>query len=314
MRATLITELGRPPSLGEAPDPVGDDVIEVVATPLNPIDVAVWSGGFYGGHPELPYVPGCEAVGRERESGKLVWTFGGGLGTARDGTLATLARSGTYVVEVPEGADPAVAASLGIAGLAGWLPVAWRAPVRAGETVLVLGATGTAGLVAVQGARALGAGRIVAAGRSAAGLERAAELGADTTVRIEEGVDLVAAFREACGGDGPNLVIDPLWSEPAAAAVEAAAPGARIVNLGQSAGPTASLTSAAVRGKMLDLLGLSIFSVPAEVMATQYRELVQLAITGTVVVEVERVPLDEIGSAWERQASGSPGRKLVIVP
>ena len=109
-------------------------------------------------------------------------------------------------------------------------------------------------------------------------------------------------------------MIDPLWSEPAAAAVEAAAPGARIVNLGQSAGPTASLTSAAVRGKMLDLLGLSIFSVPAEVMATQYRELVQLAITGTVVVEVERVPLDEIGSAWERQASGSPGRKLVIVP
>ena len=312
MRATLITELGRPPSLGEAPEPVGDDVIEVVAASLNPLDIAVGNGRFYGGHPELPYVPGCEAVGRERRSGRLVWTFGGGLGTARNGTLAALAQPGAHVVEVPEGADPAVAAALGIAGLAGWLPVAWRAPVRAGETVLVLGATGTAGLVAVQGAKALGAGRIVAAGRSAAGLERAAELGADATVRIEEGVDLAGAFREACGGEGPNLVIDPLWSEPGTAAVEAAAPGARIVQLGQSAGPTASLTSAAVRGKMLDLLGFTVFLVATDVLAAQYRAVVELAVRGQVLVEVERVPLEEIGSAWEQQAAG-PDRKLVIV-
>jgi NADPH2:quinone reductase len=106
-----------------------------------------------------------------------------------------------HAIDVPEGADPAVAAGLGIAGLAGWLPLAWRAPLRGGEDVLVLGATGSVGIVAVQAARLLGATRVVAAGRSAEGLERAASLGADATVRLDETDDLVAAFKDAFGVD-----------------------------------------------------------------------------------------------------------------
>ncbi len=112
---------------------------------------------------------------------------------------------------------------LGIAGLAGWLPVAYRAPVEEGDAVLVLGATGTVGVVALQGARLLGAARVMAAGRRPEGLERARRLGADATVSLEE-EDLVAAFREAFGGDGPSYVIDPLWGEPAVAAATAALP------------------------------------------------------------------------------------------
>jgi NADPH:quinone reductase len=292
--------------------PTGD-VIEVAAAPLNPIDIAIGSGRYYGGHPPLPYVPGCEAVGRERGSGGLVWTFGGGLGTTRNGTIAELAEAGAHRIEVPSGADPVLAAALGIAGLAGWLAVAWRAPVHPGETVLVLGATGTVGLVAVQGARALGAGRIVAAGRDPDGLERAARLGADATVRIEDGVELAAAFRDACGGDGPMLVVDPLWGEPAAAAVEAAAPHARIVNLGQSADATAPLTSAALRGKMLTVLGHTNFAVPAEVLATEYPRLVQLAIEGAISIDVEPVALDDIEAAWQRQADGTGGKLVVVL-
>lgn len=311
MRAAQIVELGRPPSPGEASEPAAEAVLEVLAAPLNPIDVAVGNGRFYGGHPPLPYVPGCECVGRL--SGELVWTQGGGMGVSRNGAMAERAEPGNLIVPLPDGADPVVAAALGIAGLAGWLPLAWRAPVRVGETVLVLGATGTAGHVAVQAAKLLGAGRVVAAGRNPAGLERALESGADAAVALEANGDLVRTLRDACGGSGPDLVVDPLWGEPAAAALEAAAPGARIVHLGQAAGATATITSAAVRGKQLELLGHSNFAVPPDVLAGQFRRLVGHAISGEISVEVERVPLDEVADAWVRQAAGA-GRKLVLVP
>jgi NADPH:quinone reductase-like Zn-dependent oxidoreductase len=218
-----------------------------------------------------------------------------------------------FAIDVPDGADPAVAAGLGIAGLAGWLPLAWRAPLERGENVLVLGATGSVGLVAVQTAKLLGAARIVAAGRSASGLERALECGADAAVRLDEEDDLVAAFKDAFGGDGPSYVFDPLWGAPAAAAAQAAVPWARIVNLGQSAGATSELASAAVRFKSLSILGHTNFAVPIDELADHYRRLVGHTLAGDIRFDVERVPLDEVADAWRRQADG-PGAKLVVAP
>jgi NADPH:quinone reductase len=290
----LVTELGRPPEVGEAPEPAGES-IEVLAAPLSPLDRAVALGRFYGGHPALPYIPGCECVGRE-PGGRVVWTFGGGLGLARNGAMAERAVPGAFVVEVPDGADPALAAALGIAGLAGWLPVAWRAPVREGDRVLVLGATGTVGQVAVQAAKLLGAAHIVAAGRDPKGLERALALGADEAVRLD------GDFGE------PTYVVDPLCGEPLERAVAAAAPGARIVQLGQSAAPAATLPSAAVRGKQLELYGFSDFGVPADVLAEHYRRLVGHAVAGEIRLDVERIGLDELGTAWDRRG------KVVVCP
>ena len=314
MRAGVVSELGRPPEPGEVGEPEGGDIVEILAVPLNPIDVAVGAGRFYGGHPPLPYVPGCEGVGR-LESGELVWVHGGGMGVTRDGAMSErFAAPEGSTIPVPEGADPAVAGALGIAGVAGWLPVAWRAPVREGETVLVLGATGTVGLVALQGAKLLGAGRVVAAGRSDEGLERARRLGADEVVKLDGDAEALAErFAEACGGDGPSYVLDPLWGEPVVAAAKSAAKGARIVSLGQSAGPTAPLVSADVRGKALEILGYSNFLVPHDVLEREYRRLVEHAIRGDVQVDVERVPLDEVGDAWRRQADGTAQRKLVVM-
>ena len=267
----------------------------MLAAALNPIDRAVAAGQFYGGHPPLPFVPGCECVGREA-GGRIVWTFGGGLGLARNGAMAERAEPGSVVAEVPDGVDPALAAALGIAGLAGWMPVAWRAPVRAGDRVLVLGGTGTAGQVAIQAAKLLGAAHVVAGGRAPARLERALELGAD------EAVELDGDFGE------PTYVFDPLCGEPLERAVAAAAPGARIVQLGQSAGPAATLPSAAIRSKQLELYGYSNFAVPADVLSEHYRRLVGHALVGEIHVDVERVGLDQIGEAW-----GRPG-KLVVCP
>jgi NADPH2:quinone reductase len=312
VRAALIRELGALPEVGEVAEPTGD-AIEVLAAPINPIDLSVSRGILATGHPELPYVPGCEAVGR-RADGRMVWIYGGSLGRTGTGAMSERAAIGdSHAIDVPEGADPALAAALGIAGLAGWLPLAWRAPLTGGENVLVLGATGSVGLVAVQAAKLLGAGRVVAAGRSPAGLERAAELGADATLRLDEQDDLVAAFKEAFDGAGPSYVFDPLWGAPAAAAVEAAVPWATIVNLGQSAGATAELGSATVRFRSLSILGHTNFAVPPEELATHYRRLVGHAIAGEIRLEVERVALDSVSDAWRRQAEGS-GTKLVVVP
>ena len=123
----------------------------------------------------------------------------------------------------------------------------------------------------------------------------------------------MAAFREAFGGDGPSYVFDPVWGEPAAAAVEAAAPRATIVNLGQSAGATAELSSAAVRFKNLSILGHTNFAVPPQELAEHYRRLVDHAIAGEIRLELERVPLDSVADAWRRQAEGA-GAKLVVIP
>jgi NADPH2:quinone reductase len=310
VRAAVVRELGRPPEVGDVPDPSaesGDVLVDVLAAPLNPIDLAVAAGRNPAGNPPLPFVPGCEGVGTA--GGRLVWVSRAGVGIARNGCMADrVAAPEAAVTPVPDGADPALAGAMGIAGMAGWTPLAWRVPVREDDVVLVLGATGTVGTVAVQTARLLGARRVVAGGRNRETLER---LDADATVPLDGG-DLTAAFREACDG-GPTLIFDPLWGEPLAAAVEAAAQGARLVQLGQSAGATATLASAAIRFKELEIYGYSNFNVPKDILDREYGRLVEHAIRGEIRVEIDRIPLDEVGDAWQRQAA-SPNRKLVLTP
>jgi len=299
MRAARILELGRPP---EPVEIEGDGEVEILAVALNPIDLAVGSGRFPGGHPELPYTPGCEAVGLL--DGKRMYLFGEGFGVRLNGFLAERVDfPEEAALPVPDGIDDALAAVCGIAGIAGWVPVAHRAPVEPEDRVLVLGATGTVGSVAVQAARLLGAERIVAAGRNAAKLERTLELGADATVVLDGG-GLTERFREACGGDGPTLVVDPLWGEPIRAAVDAAARGARIVQLGQSAGPEATLTSGSVRLKGLSILGHSNFVLPAAELRRAYVEVVEHVAAGRITIDFETYPLADVATAWAAQAAG----------
>ncbi len=300
MRAAQISELGTPP------EPVtieGEGSIEILAVALNPLDLAVAAGRFYGGHPPLPYIPGCEAVGRL--DGERVYLFGDGRGTVQDGFLAERVEfPADLAVPVPEGVDEAVAAAAGVAGIAGWLPFAEAAPVRPEDRVLVLGATGTVGAVAVQAARVLGAERIVAAGRDPDRLERTRELGADETVQLDED-GLAERLREAAGGDGPTLVLDALWGEPVRAATEAAAPRARIVHVGQSAGPDATLQSAAVRGKRLSILGHSNFGMSDDERRQAYLDVIEHIAAGRIRIDVETFSIDEVGAAWKAQTARS---------
>src|SRR5687767_15099162 len=132
MRAAVVRELGVPPQVEEWwPDPEsrdGEALVEVLAVPLNPVDVAVGAGRFYGGHPPAPFLAGCECIGRVAGSGEVVWASGAGLGTKRDGSLAErVAGPESALGPIRDGADAILAGALGMAGLAGWLPLAWRA-------------------------------------------------------------------------------------------------------------------------------------------------------------------------------------------
>jgi NADPH:quinone reductase len=319
MRAARIEELGKPPVLAEVAEPTrapGQALVAPSAVPLNPIDISTATGRFYGGSPPTPYTPGSEGVGRVVEAdslevGERYYFSGDGLGRKRDGTLAERAVVAEEVAfPLPEGIPDELAGACGTAGVAGWLPVVWRARTTPDDRVLVLGATGTVGLAAVQAARIVGAARIVAAGRRPEGLQLAAEVGADATVRLDDD-NLSQALREAAGGEGPTVVIDPLWGPPIVAALEAAAPRARIVQLGQSAGATAEIPSALIRGKQLEILGYTNLELDDDVRRAAYLDLVGHAAAGRVRFAIETYPLERVAEAWERQAAG-PGAKIVV--
>jgi NADPH:quinone reductase len=310
VRAAQIRELGSPPEPAELAEPEageGETIVGVAAVALNPLDLSVGGGSFYGGHPALPYAPGCEAVGRA-EDGALVYLFGDGRGVGKPGFLAErVAVPADLPLRLPEGTDPALAAASGIAGIAAWVPVAWKARVGADDRVLVLGASGAVGLIALQAAKLLGAERVVAAGRDVAKLERARELGADELVELGD----ADALAEAFGGDGFTVCIDPLWGEPLAQALAAAAWHARVVHIGQSAGAAAPLRSADVRGKELCILGHSNFAMTAEERARAQLELLEHLATGRIALDLCRFPLDRAADAWELQRSGA-GAKVVV--
>ena len=282
--------------------------MEVAAAALNPIDLSTASGTFHGAVPDRPYVPGREGVGRVDGGERSYFEAKPPNGSLAEKAVA----NADALVPLPEAVDDALATAFGVAGLAAWLALERRAHVGEGDKVLVLGASGVVGQIGVQAAKLMGASLVVATARDAEGLARARELGADRTLRMDEAGDLAEAFKEITDG-GPDVVLDPLWGEPVVAAVQAAAQGARIAHLGQSAGPTAALPSGSVRGKELSILGHSNFAVPRAEKNAAYRRMLEHCAAGELTVDVETMPLDRIGEAWELQATG-PHKKLALIP
>ncbi len=312
MRAAILRHYGHTPEIGDFHEPTAADsqvIVNVLAGGLNPVDLSRSSGRFYAGVPPIPSVVGSEGVGRLPDGSRVY--FDSSVephGSFAERTLIERANA----IELPGEVDDALAVSLGIAGVAGWLALESRARVRPGETVVVLGASGVVGQVAVQAARLLGASRVVAVARSAEGLQRAKEMGADATVRLGAVEDLAGALRDACNG-GADVIVDPLWGEPLAAALEAANPGARVVQLGQSASPAATISSSIVRGRMLSILGYSSYSVPNEVKREAYKRMLRYAAAGELTVGIKSVSLEDVPAAWERQHK-SPHHKIVVIP
>jgi NADPH:quinone reductase-like Zn-dependent oxidoreductase len=325
VRAAVVRVCGTPPEPGDVavPErPAGATLVAVTAAPITPLDVLCATGTSYFGAPATPYVPGVQGVGTVVASdthpvGARVW-FPTPAGMAPgDGSMAEhcLVPDGDVMV-LPDGVRDDHVAALGLSAVAAWGALTRAARVRPGEQVLVLGAGGIVGQVAVQGARLLGARRVVAASRSAAARARAAATEPDAVVGIEDADDvdtLAARLREAC--DGPvDVVVDPLFGVPASAAARLLAPHGRLVNLGGSASDTATFRSSELRSKPASILGYTNNDVPVEDKRAILADVLDHAAAGRLRVEFETAPLADVAAAWAAQADGTTSARVVLTP
>lgn len=295
-------------------------LVAVTAAPIVPLDLLCASGTSYFGPPPLPYVPGVQGVGRvvsagTRPPGTRVWfTTTAGMQPG-DGSMAELALAAEGdLVELPDHTDDALAAALGTSAIAAWMSLTWRAGLAEGEQVLVLGAGGVVGQVAVQLARRLGARRVVGACRSQGARERARAAGADDVVPLADTdtpETLAARMAEAC--DGPvDVVVDPLCGVPSTAAATLLGTRGRLVNLGSAAGEVASYSSAHLRSHTAAILGYTNNEITEDQRRDALQAVLHHAVETGLSVGHEVVPLEEVSAAWARQAAGTADRRLVL--
>jgi NADPH:quinone reductase-like Zn-dependent oxidoreductase len=319
MDAAVLHRFGQPPHFEPTPDPVanGDEVlVHVTAAALNPSTRLLASGRHYASPQQLPVVCGVEGVGRLDDGTRVFF----GVRRAPNGSMCqrtVVPRS--FCWPVPDGIDDVVAAALPNPGLSSWLPLITSARLAPGENVLILGATGVAGQLAIQIAKHLGAGRVVAAGRNEDILAALPELGADATIRLGlADVDVAEAFSQAGGAGGFDVVLDFLWGHPTEVFLAAmtrkgfpaARSGTRLVQIGDSAGPVISLSAMALRSAAITITGSGTMP-PLSVLSDAFEQLMNLAARGQLRINVEPVQLADIEHAWTR--TDVHGRRLVMI-
>ena len=297
----------------------GEALIELRAAPITPLDLLCASGTSYFGTPELPYVPGVQGVGlvlssSSVPSGSMAWfSTRAGMGPG-DGSLrecCSVAES--EIVPITFDVPPELVAALGLSAVAAWMAITWRGELHPGEQVIVLGAGGAVGQVAVQIARLHGARRVIAGCRSVGAADRARRCGADAVVRLDTQDVAELGRRFADAGDGPaDLVIDPLFGAPAAGALRALRHYGRLVQLGSAAGQTAPIESSVLRSRCLRVLGYTNNELTASQRADALNAVLSFAAAGQLNVEFQSVPLDGISAAWDRQARGEAPVRIVV--
>src|SRR5579883_2129096 len=323
MFAAVLRQHAAPPEHGSWPIPrrgPGQALVRVTAAPISPLDLLCASGTSYFGAPRLPYIPGTQGVGVVKEAdtltpGQRVWFSCDAGMKPGDGSMAQYCViDESAALALPDQIDDDLVAALGLSAIAAWMALTWRGRLQRGEQVLVLGASGAVGQVAVQAARLLGAGRVIAASRDGAARARALAHGADAAVDLNgDDVDEISR-RIAAACDGPlHLVIDPVWGLPAEAAARVLGFEGRLVNIGSSAAPIARFESGTVRSRLHTILGYTNNALSHEQKAQALSTILTHAAAGRCTVEREIVPLAQAAQAWERQAA-SARRKLILIP
>ena len=314
MKAAVVETLGQPPKYQEFADPVATDnelLIDVHAAGLHPVVKAIASGAHYSARGEVPMIPGIDGVGT-RPDGVRVY-----FGSARRpwGTMAErCAAPASMCLPLPDGISDVEAAAIANPGMSAWLSTKERAELKSGETILILGATGVAGQLAIQAAHHLGAKRVIAAGRNVGAL---AKENVDAIVALDQPEDAVREAFVAEAEKGIDVVIDYLWGRPTELLLDALAKtfkpsstkSTRLVEVGQSAGPTITLSGSVLRSVDLKLLGSGFGSVPLATIFTAIPVLFEMAAVGKFHVDVEPVPLADVETAWNRVEKG---RRIVF--
>ena len=316
MKAAVVRAFDAPPRYEDfdLPSAQGPDevVVQVLAAGLHPRVRSGASGSHYADERVLPMIPGIDAVGR-LASGQLVYCV---VHDTPYGTMAAqVVADRRRCVPLPDGSDAATIAAAMNPAMSSWIALRLRAPIEPGQSVFVLGATGNAGQMALQIAKLLGAGRVVAAGREISRLESSA---ADEIVSlVGEPESVGTAIAEAASEC--DIVLDYLWGQPAADAMLAmlSARGDRgkpidWIQIGSVAGATMALPSAALRSTNLRVMGSGQGSVSTKAIVSELPQLAQQLIAGHITVDALRVPLSEVEQAWN--APLAAGRRVVLVP
>ena len=313
MKAAVVHSFGVPPSFADFVEPetgTNETVVQVRAAPLSPIVKRLAAGTHYASSNTAGFVPGVDGVGVDSAGRRVYFLFP----KAPFGSLAEKSLvSNEMMVPIPASLSDVQAAAIATAGLASWIALTRRAKLSQGETVLINGATGSAGSMAVQTARHLGAARVIAAGRNRGKLER---LNADAKIVFGEDGDqsLRAEFDR-----GVDVVLDFLWGEPAGRVLNAAAkdrgsrggePRLRYVQLGTVAGEEISLKGDILRSSGLELIGSGIGSVSVKDLLTGAGELLDAAPVAGFYAPVVSLPLEALAQAWD----GDPNIRYILLP
>jgi len=312
MKAAIVHAFDRPPSYGDIDVPKvapGEVLVRVRAAALSQLVRAQANGTHYSSRKDFPWVPGADGVGTLADGRRVYFCFP----RAPIGAMAEVVTvNSDCCVAVPDSLDDVTAAAIALPGMSSWAALQERAHFRPGERVLINGAAGVSGRLAIQVAKFLGASRVVVTARNPAVEGELRALGADSFIRLDQPADLLAAaLKDEVQGRGIDGVLDYLWGLPAAAILAAftthdhtaAAPRVRFVNIGMLAGASISLNPGMLRSTGLELLGSGLGSVSPAGIARVVGKLLQAAEPAKLQIDAEAVPLSEVEEAWQRPAA-----------
>ena len=320
MKAAIVTAQGKTPTYADFNAPTfkaGEEIISVHAAALSQLTKSRASGAHYSSTGNFPAVAGTDGVGVTSDGRRVYFA----MPEAPFGSLAELCPSNARrLVEIPDTVDDITAAAIGNPGMSAWSSLTERGHLAAGETVLVNGATGTAGRIAVQLAKYLGAAKVIATGRNVQELEELRGIGADIVVPFASdfndpqnpsgAIQYEEALKEVFSS-GINLVIDYLWGASAKIVIEALAntiedKPCRFVHVGgASREASIDLPGAALRSSALVLMGSGVGSVSRSALVQSIRSVFEAVQPANLQIATEVVPLSEIESVWEK-ATGRP--------
>ncbi|MGW6793996.1 quinone oxidoreductase family protein [Streptomyces chartreusis] len=315
MKAVSVASFDSLPELVELPAPstvgVHDLLLDVLAVGLHPIVRAQAGGAHYTSPRVLPFVPGVDGVGRDTHGQLRYFIF---LGSRHCGAMAErIVVDARHTVQLPADADPVAVAATMNPALSAWLALRGRTRLRPGQDVLVLGATGNSGQMAVRIAALLGARRVIAAGRDPDRLAELPALGATDVVAIGD-TDLLGTTAADI-----DVVLDYVWGPPTAAVMAAIAtrrrdPGRQLtwVEIGSAAGPDAPLPSAALRSCRIALVGSGRGSLTADEILAGLAGLAGPVAAGDLVVEAETRSLTDVVQSWQDAARVTS--RIVLLP
>jgi NADPH:quinone reductase-like Zn-dependent oxidoreductase len=309
MKAAVVKELGKAPVYADFHEPTiaadGEVLLDVTAAPLSHVTRYRASGTHYSSAGSLPFVVGLDGVGRRHEgqqSGKRVYFL---LPRSPFGSMAerTVVQA-SHLVPLPDDIDDATAAAIAIPAMSSWAALQERTKIAPGQTVLVNGATGISGRLAVQIAKHLGAGKVIATGRDAGALTSLPALGADVTISLlQDDATLDQAFQEHFA-DGVDIVLDYLWGESAerllatAAKMSKDAKPIRFIQIGSSGGPNIALPATVIRSSGLELIGCGMGSIPFDRMLTTIAQVFAATVPHGLAIAPKILPLAKIEGNW----------------